>query len=108
MQVDNSNPFNSKKLVMQLVASICNIKPTKNCPLSPYLENYLSVLANNLTQQNDDFRLKEAVMHSLGNVAKLLSAKKNQHTLNNIEGLLQQYVYPELESQNPYLLARAC
>jgi hypothetical protein len=52
MQVDNSNPFSAKVLIKQLVRTICNIKPTKNCPVSPYLENYLTVLADNFASHN--------------------------------------------------------
>lgn len=64
------------------------------------------MLATNLEQQNQDFRVKEAVLHSLGNLHELISRSKE--LLQNIEPLLTNFVYNELSSPNPMMRARAC
>lgn len=69
MQVDQSNPNSAKHIVKVLVKVICGIKPTRT-RISPYLESYLQVLVNNLQQETQDFRVKEAILHSLGNLAE--------------------------------------
>ena len=68
LQVDQSNPFNCKSIVKLLVNSVCGIKTTKKQRVSQYLSDYLQVLAQNLEQPSQDFRVKEAIMHSLGNL----------------------------------------
>lgn len=45
LQVDQSNPFNSKNIVKLLVNQICGIKASKKQRVSQYLSDYLQVLA---------------------------------------------------------------
>ena len=54
----------------------------------------------------EDFRFKEALMHAFGLLAEHMAhtAEYQQHA----ENLLQAYIYPELESENAFLRARAC
>lgn len=66
MQVDQSNQFNTKNIVKLLVESICGIRKNNKQKVSDYLQNYLQVLAGNLQQPCDDFRVKEAILHSMG------------------------------------------
>jgi hypothetical protein len=106
LQVDQSNAFNVKQIVKTLVKSICGIKQTRGQKVSQYLQNYLQVLASNLEQSNSDFRIKEAIFHSLGNLKELISRSMDMQ--KSIEPLMQQYVFQELTSENPFLRARAC
>jgi hypothetical protein len=64
------------------------------------------VLATNLEQPGEDFRVKEAILHSLGNLDDLI--KDSQQLQASIEPLLQQYVFGELASPVPQMRARAC
>ena len=73
MQVDQQNHFNPKQIVKTLVKSICGIKQTRSQKVSSYLQNYLQVLATNLEQPSNDFRVKEAILHSLGNLKDLIA-----------------------------------
>lgn len=68
LQVDQSNPFNSKNIVKLLVNSVCGIKTSKKQRVSQYLSDYLQVLAQNLETPSQDFRVKEAILHSMGNL----------------------------------------
>lgn len=47
-------------------------------------------------------------MYALGTVADLMNCQKNPDLLQKIEQLLQQFVFSELQSENPCLQARAC
>ena len=106
LQVDQSNYFNPKAIVKTLVKSICSIKQARGQKVSPYLQSYLQVLATNLEQPSQDFRVKEAILHALGNLHELISRSKE--LLQNIEPLLSNFAYNELSSSNPMLRARAC
>lgn len=106
MQVDQSNPYNCKSIVKLLVKCICGIKSSRKQKVSDYLQNYLQVLASNMEQPNDDFRVKEAIMHSLGNLKDHIS--RSAELQQSIEPLMQQYVCGELTSDNSFLRARAC
>ena len=48
MTVDQSNSFNPKHTVLQLIKTICNIKATRKLKVSVYLQGYLQILAGNL------------------------------------------------------------
>jgi hypothetical protein len=68
MQMDESNPFNSKILVRNLVKQITGIRKSRKVKVGEYLQNYLQILAQNLEATSPDFRIKEAVLHSLGSL----------------------------------------
>ena len=68
MQMDESNPFNSKILVRNLVKQITGIRKSRKVKVGEYLQNYLQILASNLESTSPDFRIKEAVLHSLGSL----------------------------------------
>lgn len=106
MQVDQSNPNNAKSIVKILVRNVCGIKTNRKQRVSDYLQNYLQVLATNLEQPNEDFRVKEAILHSLGNLKEHIA--KSLDLQASIEPLLQQFVFNELASPNPFMRARAC
>lgn len=48
MQMDETNPFNSKILVRNLVKQITGIRKSRKIKVSEYLQNYLQILASNL------------------------------------------------------------
>lgn len=50
--------------------------------------------------------MKEAILHSLGNLKEHIS--RSAELQASIEPLLQQYVFAELTSENPFMRARAC
>ena len=105
MQVDQSNPFNPKAIVKTLVKCITGIKGKRKDKVGEYLQQYLQVLATNLETPNEDFRVKEAIFHSLGNLSDHISGS---HALqSSLEPLLQSYVFSELSSPNPILRSRA-
>jgi hypothetical protein len=68
MQMDESNPFNSKILVRNLVKQITGIRKSRTIKAGEYLQDYLQFLASNLESSSPDFRIKEAVLHSLGSL----------------------------------------
>jgi hypothetical protein len=78
--------------------------------VSQHLQAYLQVLATNLEQSaanpQGDFRIKEAVMHSLGNLQDQIMASADLQA--SIEPLLKAYVFSELGSDNPFMRMRAC
>lgn len=76
--------------------SICGIKASRKQKVSEYLRNYLQVLATNLQQPSEDFRVKEAILHSLGNLKDHISRCADLQA--SIEPLLSQYVFSELSS----------
>ena len=104
--MDQSNHFNAKSIVKLLVRSICGIKINRKQKVSEYLQNYLQVLASNLESPSQDFRVKEAVLHSLGNLKEHIG--RSNDLRQSIEPLLQQYVFAELTSDNSFMRARAC
>jgi len=87
MQVDRSNPNNAKHITKLLVKSICGIKTSRNQKVSTHLQNDLQVLASNLEQPSDDFRVKEAILHSLGNLKEHIERSMDLQV--SIEPLLQ-------------------
>lgn len=66
LQVDQSNTFNIKKNVTHLITTICSIKNSRREKVSPYLQGFLQVIVGNLEQQQSDFRVKEALLHTMG------------------------------------------
>lgn len=50
--------------------------------------------------------MKEAILHSMGNLKDKISNSLELQA--SVEPLLQQYVFQELSSENPFLRARAC
>jgi hypothetical protein len=106
MQVDQSNSFNPKHTVLQLIKTICNIKATRKQKVSVYLQGYLQILASNLEQTNSDPRVKEAVLHGIGTLNDQIAASEELQL--SIEPLLQNYVFSELTSSNAMMRARAC
>lgn len=94
MQVDQSNPFNAKHIVKLLMRIICGVKSSRKQKVSDHLQNYLQVLAQNLEQPCEDFRVKEAILHSLGNLREHIERSNDLQA--SIEPLLQQYVFSEL------------
>lgn len=105
MQMDESNPFNSKILVRNLVKQITGIRKSRKVKVGEYLQNYLTVLASNLETTSPDFRIKEAVLHSLGSLSEHVSLSLELQA--SLEPLLQQSVFGELVAENPILRARA-
>ena len=67
MQVDQSDSYSIKTIVRALVNSICSIKANRKQKISIYLQQFLELIAQNM-QTATDFRIKEALMHILGNL----------------------------------------
>lgn len=107
LQVDNSNAWNVKRTNQELIKTICNIRQTRKNKISEYLTNYLQLLVENLSgQQSDDFRHKEALMHSFGLLSEHMAYSKDYQA--NAEQMLKLYIFPELTSENGFMKARAC
>jgi hypothetical protein len=105
-QVDQSNQWNPRGNVLQLIKTVCNIKATRKQKVSVYLQGYLQILAGHLEQPSNDFRVKEAVLHAIGCLNEQISQSPEMQL--SIEPLLQAYVYSELTSTNAMMRARAC
>ena len=106
MQVDFSNPWNVKRTNQDLIKAICNIRKTRKNKISDYLTAYLTMIVENLQgEQSNDFRHKEALMHAFG-LLNLHMAPSPEFRENAVM-ILQQYIFPELESENGFMRARA-
>lgn len=46
LQIDNSNSWNVKRTNQEMIKAICNIRQTRKMKISPYLNDYLSLLCN--------------------------------------------------------------
>jgi len=74
-----------------LIQAICNIRQTRKNKISNYLTQYLSMLVENMQQNHEDFRFKEALLHSYGLLASHMAHSKEYQ--KNAELMLQQYVF---------------
>lgn len=107
LQVDNSNAWNVKRMDEELIKTICNIRQTRRNKISDYLTNYLQLLVENLNAPpSEDFRHREALLHAFGLLSQHMAYSSEYQA--NAEMMIQQYVFPELESDNAFMKARAC
>ena len=107
LQVDNSNAWNVKRMDEELIKTICNIRQTRRNKISDYLTNYLQLLVENLSAPpSEDFRHREALLHAFGLLSQHMAYSPEYQA--NAEMMIQQYVFPELESDNAFMKARAC
>lgn len=89
-----------------MIKAICNIKKTRKNKISDYLSAYLQVIVENLNgQQSEDFRHKEALMHAFG-LLNLHIAPDEGFSANAV-GMLENFIFPELSSDNGFMRARA-
>ena len=106
MQVDQSDSYNIKLMVKYLVGSICSIKVNRKQKISQYLQEFLELIANNLEQPQQDFRVKEALLHTLGNLKEQI--EDSLYLQGLMTDMLEKYAFQELKSENSFLRARAC
>lgn len=91
----------------ELIKTICNIRQTRKNKISEYLTNYVQLLMENLNQPaQEDFRHREALLHAFGLLSQHMAYSPEYQA--QAELMIQQYVYPELESENGFMKARAC
>jgi hypothetical protein len=64
------------------------------------------LLSTHLEQNSGDWRVKEAILHTMGMLHEQIS--KSMDLMKNVILLLQNYALSELGSQNPFMIARAC
>ena len=106
MQVDFSNPWNVKRTNQDLIKAICNIKKTRKNKISDYLTGYLQMILENLNAgESNDWRQKEALLHAFG-LLNLHIAPSAEFSANAI-GILENFVFQELKSENGFMRARA-
>lgn len=106
MQVDFSNPWNVKRTNQDLIKAICNIKKTRKNKISDYLSAYLQMIVENMqANASEDFRHKEALMHAFGLLNLHMAATTDYQ--DNAVGMLANFVFPELTSENGFMRARA-
>ena len=75
---------------------------------------FLSFASNNMQQYadalaaggNPDWRVKEALLYSVGSLNETISLYKDLE--RNIEPMLKQHVLPDFQSAHPLLRSRAC
>lgn len=66
----------------------------------------MQLLVNTLQQPLDDLRQKEALLHGIGLLDELMYTTLEMR--NSIDGVLQQFAFTELQSENSFMRARAC
>jgi hypothetical protein len=92
-----------------LVKNLTNIRQTRKQPITENLTKYLSLIVDNLgetNQANQDWRMKEALMHAFGLLAGHMANSPDY--VRNAELLLQEYAFTELKSENGIMRSRAC
>lgn len=104
-QVDNSNSFNVKTSIKSFIKYACTFKKSRKDKISEYLMGFLQIIASNLNQNVQDFRIKEALMHALGLLGEQIVEVKD--IVNNVNPVLESFIFPELSSQNGFMRARA-
>jgi len=107
LQIDRSNSHNVKRTNQELIRTICGIRQTRKNKISDYLTNFLQLLVENLSgPPPEDFRHREALLHAFGLLSTHMAYSKDY--MANAELMIQQYVFPELASENGFMKARAC
>lgn len=104
-----------KVTTCELLQQICTYKSQKGRKNKPdYLVPFLGFASNNMQQyaealaagSNPDWRVKEALLYSVGSLNETLALYKDLE--KNIEPMLQTHVLPDFQSAQPLLRARAC
>ena len=104
-----------KFTICDLVQQICTYKTQKGRKNKPdYLVPFLGFASNNMQQYadaisaggNPDWRVKEALLYSIGSLNETLALYKD--LAKNIEPMLQAHVLSDFSSAEPILRARAC
>jgi hypothetical protein len=107
-QVDNSDNFNIKASALSLIRHICTIKETRRQKTSHYLTQYLAIINTwfgQCEQNKGDYRYKEAIMLILGTLSEPVLMDPSLY--QGLEQVLQTFVFPELSSNNEFLVERA-
>ena len=77
--------------MVDLLVYLCNYKSVKSNKKPDYLHNFLQFCVNNLNQytqqENPDWRIKEAILYSIGSLRDLIDRHKDLK--RSIEGMLQ-------------------
>jgi Importin, protein involved in nuclear import len=103
---------NLKRILRDLFKRICDMNlcgTDGESLLMKFMKYSAYVLTNNVdprTNQPTDLRMKEAIMHIIGTLAKPIL--KNDSLKSNMEYLLHKYVVPEFHNPIGFLRARAC
>jgi hypothetical protein len=102
---DNCPKVAAKALLVEL----CSYKPDKKCESPPLLDDFLSLLVDNLNEckvtPDIDFRMKDATLFSIYSICPII--EEHEYILKNLEPLLNEHVLSELDSDNLYIRARA-
>ena len=107
--------FMPKNTTLELQSTLCKFKSDKKKGAKPdYLIPFLNFAADNMKQYNEqlaaganpDWRIKEALLHSIGNISETISFDKD--IVSSIEPMLLTHVLPFLTCDNPYLKHRSC
>ena len=107
--------FMPKNTTLELQSQLCKFKSDKKKGAKPdYLIPFLNFAADNMKQYNEqlaaganpDWRIKEALLHSIGNISETISFDKD--IVSSIEPMLLTHVLPFLTCDNPYLKHRSC
>ena len=113
-------PRNQVQDLLQYLCKYSSEKPKKSKkgkrvdPKPDYLFGYIQWAVKNLREydemvaagQNPDWRIKEALMYTIGTLRDEIM---NQKTMKNeMEQMLVTFVLPELKNAQPFLRQRAC
>ncbi|CAF0777814.1 unnamed protein product [Didymodactylos carnosus] len=76
------------------------------CKRKDVLTKTVTFLGTVINSENITLKQKDGVLHMLGVIGNVLIKKKT--FTSQLENMIVQYLFPELQSQTPYLRARAC
>ena len=93
---------------------LCKYKSSKKKKVPDYLHKFLKFAIDNLDQYNVniqssqgvDWRIKEALMYSIGTLKDEIDTQKDLK--GQMEQMLMTYILPELNSEKPFMRLRAC
>lgn len=92
--------FSPKNTIVDLLIYLCDYKSNKKSKKPDYLHQFLQYCVNNLNeynnQQSPDWRIKEAILYSIGSLRDQVNNFRDLRRL--MEPMMTSHVLPELKS----------
>ena len=99
--------FAPKNAVVDLLLYLCSYKSSKKNKKPDYLNKFLEFCLSNLNQYQQqpepDWRIKEAILFSIGSLVDQIRPQRDL----NLEAMMSTHVMPELQNTQPFLRMRA-
>lgn len=106
--------YDPKNQIQNLLENLCTYSSQKKGKKPDYLHKFLEFVVKNLNEYNEqvkanpntDWRIKEALMCSIGTLREQI--RKQKDLKGQMEQMLIMYIMPELQHPHPSMRLRAC